>query len=291
MDPNSACRVVVKVPAYVELPVEDYHVTENLKLVIDKDSTNWVDFLAYLEAKIKHGKEQELHVSFLDRSRQEYVEIAFDSALLNAFSQYWDVRKLPLQAIVHDLDEPETCVVPCAPSIAAAAPSQEVPTTNVDELEEEEEEEEVDELELLGPNYVPDYVGVDDESLFLGEKDDAAAATPCIDVAVVPSVVVEEEGVREKEDEVIDDAEWEGTEDDNAVIPIVVHDKENSVMKFGTTFSNIHEFRIAICQYAIKKEFEFNTDKSEPRRFRAHCVAKGCKWYIYAKPMMDNTTF
>ncbi|AQL01597.1 hypothetical protein ZEAMMB73_Zm00001d045114 [Zea mays] len=58
MDPNSACRVIVKVPAYVELPYQEYHVTENLKFVVDKDTTNWMDFLADLKLKIKHGKEQ-----------------------------------------------------------------------------------------------------------------------------------------------------------------------------------------------------------------------------------------
>ncbi|TVU23223.1 hypothetical protein EJB05_30190, partial [Eragrostis curvula] len=53
MDPSSTCRVLVKVPAYVELPVEDYHVTENLRFVMDKDTTNWMDLLADLKSKIK----------------------------------------------------------------------------------------------------------------------------------------------------------------------------------------------------------------------------------------------
>ncbi|CAL4980530.1 unnamed protein product [Urochloa decumbens] len=72
MDRSSACRVAVQIPAYVELPCEEYHVTTNIKLIIDKDTTNWVDFLAELDAEVKHGKQQELHVSFWDKARNEY---------------------------------------------------------------------------------------------------------------------------------------------------------------------------------------------------------------------------
>ncbi|KAK3139915.1 hypothetical protein QOZ80_5AG0392570 [Eleusine coracana subsp. coracana] len=296
MDPNSGCRVVIKVPAYVELPCEDYHVTENLKFVVDKDTVNWIDFVADLKSKIKHGKEQELHVYFLDKSSQEKVEITSDSDLLNAFSQYWDIRRLTLEAIVHDIDELDNAIVPCTSSVVETTPTKEQPRTiTTTMIDEEVQEEQVDELELLGPNYEPEYVGMDDEGMYLsGNDDDNVAAQTYVapnDVAIVPNVVIEKEDGCRREEEDIDDADWEGTEDDNIVIPIAMHDKKNPVMKVDTKFCNIHDFRLAICQYAIKKEFEFNLDKSEPGRFRAHCVAEGCKWYIYTKAMMDKTTF
>ncbi|CAL4948880.1 unnamed protein product [Urochloa decumbens] len=79
MDRSSACRVAVQIPAYVELPCEEYHVTSNIKLIIDKDTTNWVDFLAELDAEVKHGKRQELHVSFWDKARNEYHNTAASS--------------------------------------------------------------------------------------------------------------------------------------------------------------------------------------------------------------------
>ena len=56
MERSSACRVVIQVPAYVEQPGEEYHVTSNNRIIIDKDMTNWVDFLAELDATVKHGE-------------------------------------------------------------------------------------------------------------------------------------------------------------------------------------------------------------------------------------------
>ncbi|KAG2541750.1 hypothetical protein PVAP13_9NG698600 [Panicum virgatum] len=107
MDCSSACRVVIQIPAYVEQLGEEYHVTSNNRIIVDKDMTNWVDFLAELDAMVKHGEQQELHVSFLDKACNEYVHITSDAVLLEAFSQYWDIRRLPLQVIVHDLEPVE----------------------------------------------------------------------------------------------------------------------------------------------------------------------------------------
>ena len=45
-----------------------------------------------------------MHVSFLDKACNEYVRITSDVALFEAFSQYWDIRRLPLQVIFHDLE-------------------------------------------------------------------------------------------------------------------------------------------------------------------------------------------
>ena len=41
---------------------EEYHITSNNRIIIDKDTTNWVDFLAELDATVKHGEQQELHI-------------------------------------------------------------------------------------------------------------------------------------------------------------------------------------------------------------------------------------
>ena len=53
---------MIQVPAYVEQPGEEYHITSNNRIIIDKDTTNWVDFLAELDATVKHGEQQELHI-------------------------------------------------------------------------------------------------------------------------------------------------------------------------------------------------------------------------------------
>ncbi|KAG2603680.1 hypothetical protein PVAP13_4NG005600 [Panicum virgatum] len=148
MDRSSACRVVIQVPAYVKQPVEEYHVTSKNSIIVDKDTTNWIDFSAKLDAMVKHGEQQELHVSFLDKTCNEYVRITSDAALLEAFSQYWDIRRLPLQVIVHDVEHLEE-VLPSTNLEPSSAPTHKELDLNKPASWGEE-----DEIE---------YVGVDDE--------------------------------------------------------------------------------------------------------------------------------
>jgi hypothetical protein len=45
-------------------------------------------------------------------------------------------------------------------------------------------------------------------------------------------------------------------------------------MTVGSTYPNMNEFKLAIRQRAVKRDFEFNTEKSAPHRFIAHCKRK-----------------
>jgi len=105
MDPSSACRLAIRVPAYVEQRPDglgDYHVTQSYMRVVDKDIFNWMGFRQLLGEEIVHGQDQDLHVSFFDTTKNETVHINSDSALLHAFDVYWDSRKLPLTVDVID---------------------------------------------------------------------------------------------------------------------------------------------------------------------------------------------
>jgi len=105
MDPSSACRLSIRVPAYVEQRPDglgDYHVTQSYMRVVDKDIFNWMGFRQLLGEEIVHGQDQDLHVSFFDTTKNETVHINSDSALLHAFDVYWDSRKLPLTVDVID---------------------------------------------------------------------------------------------------------------------------------------------------------------------------------------------
>ena len=97
------------------------------------------------------------------------------------------------------------------------------------------------------------------------------------------------------------DFEEEYEEDDGLVgkdhvpphAPTVVYDKDNPPMTVGSIYRNMAEFKLALAQHAIKNEFEYNTEKSEPGRFRAYCSRKKeekCKWRIHASKMDDNVT-
>jgi hypothetical protein len=105
MDPASACRLAIKVPAYVEQKPDgfgDYHVTENWMRAVDKDTFNWMGFHALLDEEIVHGQDQELQVTYLDKNTNETTRINSDSSLLHAFDMYWDKRKLPVTVEVVD---------------------------------------------------------------------------------------------------------------------------------------------------------------------------------------------
>jgi hypothetical protein len=63
MDPTSACRLAIRVLAYVDQRpdrLDDYHVTENYLRVVDTDKFNWMGFYELLGEKIVHGVDQEL---------------------------------------------------------------------------------------------------------------------------------------------------------------------------------------------------------------------------------------
>jgi len=53
--------------------------------------------------------------------------------------------------------------------------------------------------------------------------------------------------------------------------PNVDYDKIDPLMAVGTMYSNMKEFKVALCQHAIKHEFEFNIEKSAPSRYRVYC--------------------
>jgi hypothetical protein len=75
--------------------------------------------------------------------------------------------------------------------------------------------------------------------------------------------------------------------------PNVEHDPEDPPMVVGSTYANMETFKLAISQHTIKNQFEFNTAKNVPNRFRAYCSRRGkdnCLWWIFASSTKDNCT-
>jgi hypothetical protein len=73
--------------------------------------------------------------------------------------------------------------------------------------------------------------------------------------------------------------------------PNVEHDLEDPPMVVGSTYANMYAFKLTISQHAIKNQFEFNTAKSAPNRFRAYCSRRdkdNCPWWIFASTTKDN---
>jgi hypothetical protein len=78
-------------------------------------------------------------------------------------------------------------------------------------------------------------------------------------------------------------------DDQEANEPLFFYDRDNPDMTVGTLYPSMPEFRLAVRQHAIMKEFELGTEKSDPSRFRGFCKSKGCKWIIRGRTQRDNS--
>ena len=60
-------------------------------------------------------------------------------------------------------------------------------------------------------------------------------------------------------------------------------------MSVGTCYPSMDDFKLAVRQHAIVKEFELGTAHSDKKRFRGHCAALGCPWIIRARTQHDGS--
>lgn len=136
-----------------------------------------------------------------------------------------------------------------------------------------------------------EHVGVDEENQYLVDKhvpnsgDDNAT-----DEDYEPGEE-EDDDVEESIEEIADDEEWVAKDAEPDIAPVVAYDMDDPPMTVGTVYPSIKMLRLAMAQYAIKREFEYDIEKSEPTRFRANCVVKGCRWRIHASTLEDDVTF
>jgi len=71
--------------------------------------------------------------------------------------------------------------------------------------------------------------------------------------------------------------------------PMYEWDRDNPDMSVGTCYPNMDEFRLAVRQHAIKKEFELDTKHSDKERYRANCACLGCPWFIRGRTQHDGS--
>ena len=63
-------------------------------------------------------------------------------------------------------------------------------------------------------------------------------------------------------------------------------------MTVGSMYPNMVEFKLALLQHIIKNEFEYNTERSGPKRLRAYCLRKedNFPWRIHASTTTNRIT-
>ncbi|KAF0911781.1 hypothetical protein E2562_012282, partial [Oryza meyeriana var. granulata] len=159
---------------------------------------------------------------------------------------------------------------------------------------------------LVNPFPMAEHVGVDDEGMYLDDGDEEVVAGRAEETRVEGAVneeyedeswaasedTSEDEPEDASEDDCVDESENELMASDGMPehLPIAAYDKDDPPMKVGSIYPNINEFRLAIAQHVIKKEFEFNIIRSESGQYTANCAAEGCKWRIHAYVVADGVT-
>jgi hypothetical protein len=62
---------------------------------------------------------------------------------------------------------------------------------------------------------------------------------------------------------------------------VISYDKNNPPMEVGTLYPSMEEFNMVVRQFAINKEFDLGTIKSDKRRYRCYCKSsEDCPWKI-----------
>jgi hypothetical protein len=69
----------------------------------------------------------------------------------------------------------------------------------------------------------------------------------------------------------------------------VFYDSNHPVMEVGSLYASMTEFRLAMWQYAIEKEFELGIEASTPKKYRGYCRGGDCPWSIHARIERDGS--
>lgn len=70
----------------------------------------------------------------------------------------------------------------------------------------------------------------------------------------------------------------------------MVHDPNRPIIELGTVYPNMKEFRLAVRQFAINKEFELRIAKTDPTRYIANCGGEDCPWHLVGRRQPDGCT-
>jgi hypothetical protein len=77
----------------------------------------------------------------------------------------------------------------------------------------------------------------------------------------------------------------------NNVCPTYLHYKNNPRITVGATFPDTKAFKVSLRQLAIREDWSFDTEYSDPQRFRAKCTDKDYPWRIHASKIKDTKIF
>ena len=92
----------------------------------------------------------------------------------------------------------------------------------------------------------------------------------------------------EEEEEENNDMAVNGDDEDVDDLPMIEYDKENPSLEEGSVFPSMVALRNALATYCLKNEYDYEIDKSEPKRLTVHCVFQRCQWRLHASPIRNS---
>ncbi|KAM3226471.1 hypothetical protein ACQJBY_058869 [Aegilops geniculata] len=280
MDPNSTYLLKIKLLGNPKKSRKDIKCFCYDK-VIDSDLTNYKDLVESIVEQYLPRYLEVAHVQYYDPFLKIYPEVTSDQELVSMF------EKLSKTKVVH------LFVAYCDPS----EPYEPITEWHIDVHIQPSNTEQDDDDYLRNPIPENEHVGVDEENIYLDDDDydklDPLIMVPCSDKERDEDYVPDHESEDESEDESDEEVEEDEEVHEAEHAPHLEYDKLDPPMTEGTKYPNMAEFKLALSQHAIKHEFEFNTEKSAPHRFRAYCSRRDedkCSWRIYASTMEDGCT-
>jgi hypothetical protein len=249
MDPNSSYLLKIKLfgnPNCIRKEIS-YFCFEK---VVDFDTTNFKDFIDEIVVKFPPGFNDVVTVQYYDDdvklfSNQElqamFVKHA-ETKVVNMCVAYTETPHLISQWPISPLKKGD---------ISAAAVSS-IPTNKIDQQPDNDLD---DDAYLMNPLPKNEFVGVDEEGMYLGGGGVVAA----LDVLLYAN----DDNVPEEDSDSCSKSEFEEELKDSVPdnIQYANYNKEDPPMTIGIVYRSIAEFKLALAQHAIKNEFEYNTER------------------------------
>ena len=265
--------------------------------VVDSDITNFKDLVDEILDQFPCGYGDVVKLFYFCADSKSNIQIHSDQELMHMFAKHMSSKCCCMSIAYHkpDVDPPEIPLwdnvdIPCTPSMLAPSyvePSKATQTGTA--TEPDDDMVDAEDTYLKNPEPENEHVGVDEEGLYL----DIVPASHA-NVDTTDKKDEDYDSGSNSESDSMSDSDLDDEVDDRlpSDIPQVAYNKDDPPMEVGSIYPNMSEFKLALATHAIKKEFEYNIEKSEPGRYRAYCagVEDGCNWRLHASTMSDKVT-
>ncbi|CAN6163244.1 unnamed protein product, partial [Urochloa humidicola] len=267
------------------------------ELPIDSDTTNFKDLVDKMVQKYPCSYGDEVKLFYYCADNKTNIQVSSDQDLVDMFAKHVSSKICHMSIAYHSPTEKPPVIplwyeydeLPCTPSLSV--PCQAEPSDSQTCVATEPEDN-----FLLNPEPENEHVGVDEEGMYIDvEGNQQLIVGPLVTHDEKDDAIDESDSEADSDsDSDYDEDEGDGMVEDNVppCNPEVVYDRYDPPMTVGSTYPNMATFKLAVASHAIRHEFEYNTEKSDPGRYRVYCAGRidGCRWRIHASTMGDQVT-